>query len=70
MFSFTRKEKEVFEVINENPFETNREIAEKMCISQNTLFMHLKNMFKKTGSSGKNARHQMIHSVNQQNGQL
>jgi len=57
---FTKRENEVFQFLTLNPFASNKEIAAHFYISQNTLGMHLRSMYKKVGVSGNKARYQML----------
>ena len=58
--NFTRTESKVLNLLQDDNFLTDEELASSLNVSINTVRTHLKNMFKKSGVSGRNSKFQLI----------
>lgn len=58
--NFTRTESKVFNLLQDDNFITDEELASSLNVSVNTVRTHLKNMFRKSGVSGRNSKFQLI----------
>lgn len=60
MDSYTKTEYKVLELFRQDPYQSNQDLANELGVSGTTVSTHFRNIFKKAGVSGRNARFKLL----------